>query len=107
VIQAGAIGRGAEALVLDMGQPIKILDVATRMMGMSGKDVKIVFTGLREGEKLHEDLFGAGEAGDRPLHPLISHVDVPPLDPDDIGAQAWARYAQGRHGISMPMPLSR
>src|SRR5206468_1567058 len=39
----------------------------------------IVYTGLRHGEKLHEDLFGDGEADERPLHPLISHVAVPPL----------------------------
>ena len=92
VIQAGAIGRGGEALVLDMGEPIKIVDVATRMIAMSGKEVDIVFTGLREGEKMHEELLGAGEIGDRPFHPLISHVDVPPLNPEDVRRHDWVRF---------------
>jgi len=96
VIQAGAIGRGGEALVLDMGQPVKIVDVAQRMITMAGKDVEIVFTGLREGEKLHEELFGQDESGVRSLHPLISHVRVPPLPPQGIPDDAWARYALTR-----------
>ena len=96
VIQAGAIGRGGEALVLDMGEPVKIVDVATRMISMSGKDVEIVFTGLREGEKLHEVLMGTGERDERPLHPLISHVTVPPLRPEEVAAQPWARKAARR-----------
>jgi FlaA1/EpsC-like NDP-sugar epimerase len=93
VIQAGAIGRPGEALVLDMGEPVKIVDVANRMIGMSGKDVEIVFTGLREGEKLHEELLGEGETDERPLHHLISHVLVPPLDPQLVEVQPWARAA--------------
>ncbi|MEE6274663.1 polysaccharide biosynthesis protein, partial [Georgenia sp. MJ206] len=81
VIQAAAIGRDGEVLVLDMGEPVKILDVARRLIAHSGKEVEIVFTGLREGEKLDEDLFSVDEAGDRPFHPLISHVAVPATDP--------------------------
>jgi FlaA1/EpsC-like NDP-sugar epimerase len=96
VIQAGAIGRGGEALVLDMGDPVKIVDVAARMIAMSGKDVDIVFTGLRPGEKMHEHLFDATESGTRPFHPLISHVDIAPLGPSDIAAQAWVRAATRR-----------
>ncbi len=105
VIQAGAIGRGGEALVLDMGEPVKIVDVAERMIAMAGKDVEIVFTGLREGEKLHEELFGEGEYGDRPFHPMISHVPVPPLAPEAVAAQPWSRAALGRaSGVSRPRP---
>jgi FlaA1/EpsC-like NDP-sugar epimerase len=81
VIQAGAIGRSGEALVLDMGDPVHIYDVARRLISQSGRDVPIEFTGLRPGEKLHEELLGAGEIDDRPHHPLISQVPVPPLDP--------------------------
>jgi len=93
VIQAGAIGQPGEALVLDMGQPVKIVDLARRMIAMSGKAVEIVFTGLRHGEKMHEDLFGTGESGKRPRHPLVSHVVVPPLDPALVNSQPWSMAA--------------
>jgi FlaA1/EpsC-like NDP-sugar epimerase len=89
VVQAGAIGRGGEVLILDMGEPVKILDVAQRMIAMSGKEVPIVFTGLRPGEKLHEDLVGVNENDSRPLHPKISHTPVAPLDPARLDLQEW------------------
>ncbi|WP_418608269.1 polysaccharide biosynthesis protein [Georgenia sp. SUBG003] len=69
VIQAAAIGRDAEVLVLDMGEPVKILDVAKRLITHSGKDIEIVFTGLRPNEKMHEELFSVDEEGARPLPP--------------------------------------
>jgi FlaA1/EpsC-like NDP-sugar epimerase len=84
VIQAGAIGNGGEALVLDMGQPVRIADVARHLIELDGRPIDINFTGLRPGEKLHEDLFGAGEREARSAHPLISHVPVPSLDPDQL-----------------------
>lgn len=77
VLQAAVIGSDGEALVLDMGTPVRILDVAKQMIEMSGEDVDIEITGLKPGEKLHEVLFGPDEAGERPIHPLISHVTVP------------------------------
>lgn len=80
VIQAGAVGRAGEALVLDMGEPVRIDDVARRLVEESEREVEIIYTGLRPGEKLHESLFGAGEVDTRPAHPLVSHVAVPPLD---------------------------
>jgi FlaA1/EpsC-like NDP-sugar epimerase len=81
VIQAAAIGRDGEALVLEMGKPVPIAQVAKQMAEQADTPVEIVYTGLRPGEKLHEDLFGDGEADVRPLHPLISHVSVPALNP--------------------------
>jgi FlaA1/EpsC-like NDP-sugar epimerase len=84
VIQAAAIGRSAEALVLDMGTPVRIVDVAHQLMEIAGRSTPIVYTGLREGEKLHEELFGANEHDIRPLHPAISHVQVPPLGTDEL-----------------------
>jgi dTDP-glucose 4,6-dehydratase len=89
VIQAGAIARGGEVLILDMGEPVRIQDVARRMIAMSGKDIDIVYTGLRPGEKLHEELVGEGETDDRPFHPLISQASVDPLDPEQLDRTAW------------------
>jgi FlaA1/EpsC-like NDP-sugar epimerase len=81
VIQAGAIGRDGEALVFDMGDPVRIDDLARFLTQRAERPVDIVYTGLRAGEKLEEVLLGRDEVDDRPFHPLISHVSVPPLDP--------------------------
>lgn len=82
VIQAGAIGTRGEALVLDMGEPVRIADVAQQLISLSHRPIDIVYTGLRTGEKLHEELFGAEERDSRPVHPLISHVPVPSVEGD-------------------------
>lgn len=84
VIQAGAIGRPGEALVLEMGTPVRIEDVARRMAEGAPRPIKIVYTGLRPGEKRTEVLFGANEEDQRPVHPMIAHVPVPPLDSDAL-----------------------
>jgi len=83
-IQAGAIGRPADVLVLDMGEPVKILDVAKGLIARSGKDIRIVFTGLRPGEKMHEVLFSDDEERTATSHELVSRVEVPPLDPAEL-----------------------
>ncbi|GAB3616261.1 nucleoside-diphosphate sugar epimerase/dehydratase [Okibacterium endophyticum] len=89
VVQAGGIGEPGEVLILDMGEPVRILDVAERMIAMSGKDIEIVFTGLREGEKLHEDLIGANETDVRPRHPKISHARVEGTPPELLDIRIW------------------
>ncbi|SCL23984.1 NDP-sugar epimerase, includes UDP-GlcNAc-inverting 4,6-dehydratase FlaA1 and capsular polysaccharide biosynthesis protein EpsC [Micromonospora rhizosphaerae] len=86
VLQAAAIGRDGEALVLDMGEPVGIDYLARQLAAQAPGPTRIVYTGLRPGEKLHEDLFGRDEPDLRPLHPLISHVPVPPLDPTEVTA---------------------
>ena len=91
VIQAGGIGRPGEVLILDMGEPVRIMDVANRMIAMSGKNIEIVYTGLRPGEKLHEELLGLGESDARPFHPKISHAVVNALSPDDLDHAEWKR----------------
>ena len=80
VIQAGAIGSTGEILVLDMGKPVNIYEVAEQLVRNSGKPIKIEVVGLRVGEKVHEELFGAGELDERPRHPLISHVTAKSID---------------------------
>lgn len=89
VVQAAAIGRPGEVLILDMGEPVRILDVAQRMIAMSGKPIDIVFTGLRPHEKLHEELIGPDEHGERLGHPLITQAPVPPLPHHELDKQAW------------------
>lgn len=81
VIQAAAIGEPGDVLVLDMGEPVRILEVAEGLIARSGKDIEIVFTGLREGEKLEEVLSAPDEVLQPTAHPMISRVAVPPLDP--------------------------
>jgi len=95
VVQAGAIGRAGEVLILDMGEPVRIIDIAHRMIEMSGREVEIVITGLREGEKLHEILRTEGEEDARPVHPKISHARVPVLDPTDLRWSEWSRVWSG------------
>jgi FlaA1/EpsC-like NDP-sugar epimerase len=80
VIQAGALDSSGEVLVLDMGEPVRIADVAKRIADSADRPIDIVYTGLRHGEKLQEVLFGPGEPDNRPNHPLISQAPVPPLD---------------------------
>ena len=69
VLQAAVIGRPGEVLVFDMGEPVSIRRLAEQLVAGASQPVEITFSGLRPGEKLHEDLFGAGEADDRPTHP--------------------------------------
>ena len=82
VFQAGAIGSSGEVLVLDMGEPVSIYEVAMQLVRNSQKSVSIEIVGLRSGEKVHEELFGTGEVDTRPEHPLISHVPVSPVNRD-------------------------
>ena len=81
-LHAAGIGEPGEVLVLDMGDPVKISDIADRMSEIvAGGGLPIIYTGLRPGEKLHETLIGRDEIDVRPTHPLISQIPVPPLHP--------------------------
>ncbi|MDE2091046.1 MAG: polysaccharide biosynthesis protein [Gammaproteobacteria bacterium] len=75
ILQAGAIGKGGEVFVLDMGKPVRIRDLAEKLIQLSGlqpeRDIKIVYTGLRPGEKMHEELFYEREELQGTTHPKL------------------------------------
>jgi FlaA1/EpsC-like NDP-sugar epimerase len=87
VLEAAAIGEGGEAYVLDMGEPIKILDLAREMIRLSGHepdvDIPIVFSGLRPGEKLFEELLGAEEGSEPTEHARIFKARNPRVTAED------------------------
>jgi FlaA1/EpsC-like NDP-sugar epimerase len=84
VIQAGAIGGRGQVYVLDMGEPVRIVDLADTMIRLSGKepgtDVVVEFVGARPGEKLHEELWSETETVTPSSHEAIMLVTRPPID---------------------------
>jgi FlaA1/EpsC-like NDP-sugar epimerase len=85
VLKAGAIGTDGEVMVLEMGEQVKIIDVATTLIRLSGrKDIDINYTGLRPGEKLSEDLFSSDEDRQATRNPLITSVQVPALSVQEV-----------------------
>ncbi len=95
VLQAGALGGGGEIFILDMGRPVKILDLAKDMIKLSGltpyEDIDIVFTGVRKGEKLFEELEIKGEDLEKTLHPQVFIGKIAPYSDEDI-ADLLARF---------------
>jgi FlaA1/EpsC-like NDP-sugar epimerase len=85
IIQAGAIGESGDVFVLDMGTPVRIVDLAHNMIRLSGKepdrDIAVEFIGARPGEKLHEELWGDGEEVSPTRHPKILRCSSRPVDP--------------------------
>ena len=85
VLEAGSIGTDGEVMVLEMGEQVKIVDVARDLIRISGrKDIGITYTGLRPGEKLGEDLFSPHEDRRATTNPLVTSVDVPELSVDEV-----------------------
>ncbi|WP_158583079.1 nucleoside-diphosphate sugar epimerase/dehydratase [Nesterenkonia natronophila] len=80
VLHAATIGQDGYVMVLDMGEPVKIVDIARNLVAMSNTPTEIVFTGLRAGEKLDEELFGDYEGSVVKIHEKISRVEAPELD---------------------------
>ena len=87
VLEAAAVGEGGEVYILDMGEPIKILDLAREMIRLSGHepdvDIPIVFSGLRPGEKLFEELLGAEEGSEPTEHARIFKARNPRVGADE------------------------
>jgi FlaA1/EpsC-like NDP-sugar epimerase len=88
IMQASVLGKGGEIFVLDMGEPIKIAYLAEQMIILSGKkpveDIEIIYTGLRPGEKLYEELFYDGEGHQRTAHNKIFRADTSRQDKEKI-----------------------
>ena len=90
VIQAGSMGGRGQVYVLDMGEPVRILDLAQQMIRLSGKDesqIPIVYTGVLPGEKLHEVLWNDDEAVGPTSHPKIMRAAHEPIDEDWLDAE--------------------
>ncbi len=91
VIQAAAHDHRGDTLVLDMGEPVSIEELARTLAAQASRPATIAYSGLRPGEKLHETLFSAAEHPRPGGHPLVQAVDVPPLSPSAV-------LAMGSHG---------
>jgi FlaA1/EpsC-like NDP-sugar epimerase len=88
VLQAGAMGEGGEIFILDMGEPVRILDLAVAMITLTGlkpfEEMDVVFTGLRPGEKLHEELELLGEEIAKTRHPKIFIGRLGAYPPEEV-----------------------
>ena len=86
VLEAASIGTDGEVMVLEMGEQVKIVEMARALIRISGrKDIDITYTGLRPGEKISEDLFSVHEDRRPTTNPLVTSVDVPAIDIDELG----------------------
>jgi len=110
VLQAGSMGQGGEIFLLDMGEPVKIADLAAELIRLSGhepgREIEIVFTGLRPGEKLFEELLIAGEGILPTQHEKIRVARAMPADFAPIAAQCEALY-QASRDIDIPRVLAQ
>ena len=105
VLQAGILGDTAKVYVLDMGSPVRIVDLATDMARLSGlvpgRDIDLEFTGIRPGEKLFEELFSLNEDQSSEVHPKVFNADPEDMDEDLIeeGVAALRMAALEKEGV--------
>ncbi|HHX87539.1 MAG TPA: polysaccharide biosynthesis protein, partial [Firmicutes bacterium] len=110
VIQAGAMSEGGEIFVLDMGEPVKIVDLARRMIRLAGfepeKDIKIIYTGIRPGEKLYEEILTAQEGVSATLHQRIFVARPDGINPaalesllQTVSRPGWVAAPEGVTGL--------
>ena len=103
VLEAGTMGNGGEIFVFDMGQPVRIVDLAQRMIKLSGaKNIKIEYTGLREGEKLYEEILNDAEQTKPTIHPKILIATVREYD-YDTALKNEQRLMESTHGFDNMM----
>ena len=105
VVQAGAIGGRGDVFVLDMGEPVRIIDLAMQMIRLSGKDperdIDIDIVGARPGEKLHEELWGERETAMPTSHPKIMRVSGPIVDAEWLDEELTALERLVREGETL------
>jgi FlaA1/EpsC-like NDP-sugar epimerase len=117
ILQAGAMGEGGEIFILEMGTPVRIADLARDLIRLSGKepetDIQIVFTGLRPGEKLYEELITKGEGIVPTPHEkiMVLRRNRPPT-PDEkaeiaAGVEALAAAAAANDSVAVKQALRR
>lgn len=102
VLEAGSMGKGGEIFIFDMGESVKIVDLAKKMIKLSGlelgKDIEIKFSGLRPGEKLYEELLNNSENTQPTYHPKIMIAKVPPSNPAAVKLQVDRLLTDLNHG---------
>lgn len=105
VIEAGVMGRGGEIFVFDMGEPVKIADLARKVIKLAGKepdvDIKIVYTGLRPGEKLYEELLSHAENARPTYHEKIMIADVRQYDFDTVERKVTRLITSARYHYTL------
>lgn len=114
VLQAGLMGAGGELFLLDMGEPVKIVDLARLMLRLAGRteaEIPIVFTGLRPGEKLFEDLHSPKANVTATHHPKLWRVAEPTLDADQVARvlldlKAWLQAGDDRGARDWALALA-
>ncbi len=111
VLQAGIMGQGENIFVLDMGAPVRILDMARDMIRLSGfheNDIPVIFTGLRPGEKLHEELLGEREETLPTYHPKVRVVLSPQVSDEWVKNLAvWLEGPRPRTDENVRLEIQR
>jgi FlaA1/EpsC-like NDP-sugar epimerase len=111
IIQAAAMTQGNDIFMLDMGEPVKIDDLARRMIRMRGLrpdvDITIAYTGVRPGEKLHEELILDGEQTQPTKHPMIRRIDNGRPTRTDLEVSELYELAQGHRTRALISELMR
>jgi FlaA1/EpsC-like NDP-sugar epimerase len=107
VLEAGTMGKGGEIYMFDMGNPVRIVDLARNMIRLSGlqpeTDIEIVYSGLRPGEKLYEELLNSDENTIQTHHPRIMIAKVNPVEYDRVAAQLETLTAAWKGGDDFKM----